>query len=89
MRMELKVFRIRRKLSQAEAAEIGGVTKLTYMLIENGKSDGKMKFWENIQRGFGLTDEELKEAQKDDGEGSKAERNRSTSQERKDNKQQD
>lgn len=54
MRMELKVFRIKQKLTQQEMAAKTGVSVPQYNLIENGNRRGSQAFWLNLQKEFNL-----------------------------------
>lgn len=59
MRTNLKVFRIRRKLSQAEIAEKIGCRRSTYTAIENGQRNGRLSFWTALQAAFDVPDTEI------------------------------
>ena len=59
MRTELKLFRIKRHLRQDEMAEKCGVSRPTYIFIENGKRGGSAKFWSNLQKVFSVPDEQM------------------------------
>lgn len=60
MRTNLKVFRVRMHLSQAEmAAKIGNenpekYSRQVYSLVESGKTNGKQEFWDDLMRAFDL-----------------------------------
>lgn len=56
MRINLKVLRIRNKLTQDEMAYKCGVSRATYSRIEKGKINGKPTFWAKIQREFNVSD---------------------------------
>jgi transcriptional regulator with XRE-family HTH domain len=56
MRNNLYMFRHERRLSQQEMADVIGCSRATYAAIEAGKQDGRMKFWDGLKNGFGLTD---------------------------------
>lgn len=63
-RLNLKALRVKLGLTQAGMAKKFGVCLTTYMLIENGKIDGKLSFWQAIQQDQNLTGDELCELQK-------------------------
>jgi DNA-binding XRE family transcriptional regulator len=71
-RTNLKVFRVKLGLSQAEFAAFVGVTRNTYAAVESGKSCGRLRFWENLRIKFDLRESELKELKKTDEENGKA-----------------
>ena len=45
MRTNLKLFRVKKKLSQDEFADVIGCTRATYSSIESGKRDGRLTIW--------------------------------------------
>ncbi len=55
-RNELYLFRCGLRLSQQEMGAKIGCHYATYAAIENGKRDGSVRFWNNLQRAFGLSD---------------------------------
>lgn len=59
MRTELKVLRVKNKLTQKELADKLGVSYPTYNLIEQGKRVGSTGFWLDLQSLFKLDDGEL------------------------------
>lgn len=59
MRTELKILRIKHRLTQAELAEKVGVSYATYNLIEQGKRKGSTEFWAKLQQIFNITDAEM------------------------------
>jgi DNA-binding XRE family transcriptional regulator len=59
MRLELKVFRFKQGLSQADLAHVTGVSVSTYNLIENGKRRGSEDFWLRLKNEFNLTGEDI------------------------------
>lgn len=59
MRNELKVFRVKNQLTQKEIASKLGVSHSAYNLIETGKRNGTIKFWEKLQKEFNLDGGEL------------------------------
>ena len=68
MRTNLKLFRVRLKLTQAQIAEKIGVRRSTYAAIENGDRDGSMRFWNGLKTAFELSDSEYVELMKRDEE---------------------
>ena len=54
MRKELKLFRVEKGLTQKQIAEKLGVSVSTYNLIETGKNNGTIEFWEKMQKEFNL-----------------------------------
>lgn len=59
MRVELKVFRFKQKITQKEIAAKTGVSVATYNLIENGKRRGSQEFWLKLQSEFNLDGNEV------------------------------
>lgn len=59
MRTNLKVFRVRQKLSQAEMAEKIGCRRSNYSAVENGTRNGSVKFWNALQTAFNVPDTEI------------------------------
>lgn len=55
-RINLKVFRVGKQLTQSEIAETLGVSTAFYSSIENGKRNGRLDFWVKFQDVFGLDD---------------------------------
>lgn len=58
-RTNLKLFRVKMKLSQEEMAKKIGYTRATYSAIECGKRTGRQEFWRDFQRAFNIPDAEL------------------------------
>lgn len=52
MRRILKVLRAKHDLTQEEMAMRLGVSRTTYVNVENGKSKGSMRFWLGVIRAF-------------------------------------
>lgn len=59
MRTNLKLFRIKHKLSQQEMAEKIGYRRAMYSLVESGKREGRRAFWTALQAAFNVPDEEM------------------------------
>lgn len=59
MRLNLKLFRIRRKLKQSDIAKKLGMTPAAYSMIEQGKRDGTMTFWNKLQNAFNIPENEM------------------------------
>ena len=68
MRMDLKLFRVRHKLTQSEIAAKIGVSRQVYSNIEKGRNGGSTEFWGNLQRAFNIRDEDMYSLMKLDGE---------------------
>lgn len=68
MRTNLKIFRIRQKLSQAEMAEKIGCRRSTYSAIEQGTRNGRLSFWDALKTAFDLPDTEIGGLMKNDEE---------------------
>lgn len=56
MRYKLYMFRCAMRLTQQQMADRIGCHRATYSAIETGKQNGRMTFWNNLQRAFNLTD---------------------------------
>lgn len=59
MRLNLKVFRIKKQLSQGEISAKLGCTRATYAAIEAGARSGKQEFWKKLQEEFRVPDSEM------------------------------
>lgn len=59
LRTNLKIFRVKHRLSQEEMAKKLGYSRATYAAIESGKRAGKQVFWIDFQEAFNVPDEEL------------------------------
>lgn len=64
LRTNLKCFRVRNKLSQAEIAKKLDVSRSYYGFIESGRQKGSVKFWGTLKSVFKLTDKQIKELKK-------------------------
>lgn len=58
-RKNLKVFRAKQDLTQAEIADKLNYSRSQYALIERGDRDGTQAFWNNLQAVFNVSDEEM------------------------------
>lgn len=58
-RTNLKIFRVKNKMSQGEMAKKIGVSRACYSAIESGKRTGKRSFWISFQNAFNVPDSEL------------------------------
>ena len=65
-RTNLKVFRVRKHLSQAEISDKIGCGRATYSAIENGTRNGRTYFWNELQRVFDLPNAEMWELMKNE-----------------------
>lgn len=59
MRLNLKVFRTKQKLTQTEMGEKIGVSRQVYANVENGRNAGSTEFWDGLQQAFDVPDEEM------------------------------
>lgn len=59
MRLNLKVFRVGKNLTQDEIAEKIGCKRSTYSAVEKGARSGKQTFWQALQTAFEIPDSEL------------------------------
>ena len=59
MRTNLKVFRVRLKLTQEGMAIKLGVSRQLYAFVEAGKRNGSPKFWRSVQRVFNVPDDQM------------------------------
>lgn len=67
-RIGLRVFRVRRKLSQQEMADVLGVKRSTYAKVELGQRRGSDVLWAKLQSTFGVPDADMwKLMQKEEG----------------------
>lgn len=58
-RTNLKLLRVKSKLSQEQMAEKIGCTRATYSAIECGSRNGRDTFWQDFQKAFDIPDQEL------------------------------
>lgn len=66
MRTNLKVFRIKNRLSQTEISEKIQCSRATYAAVESGARCGRQAFWNDLQKAFSIPDSEMWELQKND-----------------------
>lgn len=59
MRTELKVFRTRHKMTQYEFADKLGVNRANYSMIEQGKRNGTITFWNKLQATFDIPENDM------------------------------
>lgn len=59
MRLNLKIFRIKRNLTLQGIAEKIGCKRSTYAAIEKGIRNGKQEFWLALQKTFDIPDAEI------------------------------
>lgn len=64
MRHELKIFRVKKMLTQKEMAAKLGVSAATYNQVENGTRRGSQEFWVALQETFKLEDGQVWSLQK-------------------------
>lgn len=58
-RTNLKLLRVKSKLTQEQMADKIGCTRATYSAIECGTRNGRDTFWTDFQKAFNIPDEEL------------------------------
>lgn len=66
MRTNLKVFRVKRNLTQGELAEKLGYTRACLSAIEQGKREGRTTFWTALQKEFSLDYDTVQELRRND-----------------------
>lgn len=59
MRTELRVFRVRQKMTQGQFAEKIGVGRALYGAIENGSRNGTLAFWEQFKTAFNIPESDI------------------------------
>ena len=59
MRLNLKVFRIKQNMKQSDIAKKLGMTSASYSMIEQGKRDGTITFWNKLKETFDIPDTEM------------------------------
>lgn len=65
-RTNLKIFRVKKQMTQEEFSKRIGYRRQTYAAIENGKRDGRQTFWKDLQNAFNIPDGEIWELMKID-----------------------
>lgn len=65
-RTNLKIFRVKQHMTQAEFSEKIGYQRATYAAIEKGKRGGRQRFWKDLQQAFNIPDGEIWELMKND-----------------------
>lgn len=65
-RTNLKLFRVKLKMSQEEFANKIGYQRATYSAIESGKRSGRQQFWRDLQKAFNIPEAEMWELMKQD-----------------------
>lgn len=68
MRTNLKLLRVKHKLTQAQMAVKLYCARCTYAAIETGERNGSRQFWQTLQKVFNIPDSEMWELQKQDEE---------------------
>lgn len=66
MRMNLKIFRVERKLSQEEMAKKIGCSRASYSAIESGQRGGRKTFWDDLQKAFLIDSDAMWDLMKND-----------------------
>lgn len=69
MRLNLKLLRVKNKMSQEEFSEVLNMKRMTYANIESGRSRGSEDFWRSVQKTFNIPDAEMFSLMKDDSKG--------------------
>ena len=59
VRMKLKLFRISKNLSHQEMADLIGVTRSTYAMVERGQRRGSAEMWIAFKNAFNVSDAEM------------------------------
>ena len=59
MRKNLKIFRVKHSLTQAEMAARLDYTGSLYSMVESGKRIGTQYFWLNLKTAFNLSENEI------------------------------
>lgn len=66
MRTALKVFRVRNNMTQDDFAEKLGISRGCYSLIEQGKRNGTLEFWNKFYKTFNVPANEMWDLLKND-----------------------
>lgn len=59
MRINLKVFRVKHNMTQGEFADKLEVNRANYSMIEQGKRNGTIAFWNKLKTTFNIPDNEM------------------------------
>jgi DNA-binding XRE family transcriptional regulator len=59
MRIQLKLLRVARGMTQEQFAKALGYNRTYYNAVENGKHAGSLKFWKRVQEFCNVPDEEF------------------------------
>ena len=59
MRLQLKLFRISKKMTQGEFADKIGVNRANYSMIEKGKRNGTIVFWNKLKETFNIPEDQM------------------------------
>ena len=59
MRIELKKFRVGKKLSQQGMADILGINRSTYAMVERGERRGSDSMWSTLKNTFDVPDADM------------------------------
>lgn len=59
MRSGLYMYRHRLRLSQQSMADRIGCNRATYAAIETGKRNGRVTFWNDLQKAFNIPDADI------------------------------
>ena len=66
MRMNLKLFRVEKNLSQDEMAKKIGCSRASYSAIESGQRGGRKTFWNDLQAAFRIDSDAMWDLMKND-----------------------
>lgn len=58
-RMNLKLFRVSKNLSQQEFADVLGVQRQTYAMVERGQRRGSDAMWAALKKKFDVPDADM------------------------------
>lgn len=68
MRMNLKLERVKRNMTQGKVADLVGCNRVTYSMVERGERSGTHDFWKAIQSIFNVPDGKMYDLMKVDEE---------------------
>lgn len=66
MRTNLKVFRVKNRLSQSGMARRIGCSRAMYGHIERGFRNGTVKFWDNLKNAFEVSEKTIERLKEDE-----------------------